>query len=100
MNATTEHLSLADLLSESRLACIEIGLSEIEIAACHDISKVHASEITEVTAKALRNHPEHAADILLISSWLFAEALCTEAQRDVVRRHYLTIAQSIENALS
>jgi hypothetical protein len=100
MNATIEQLNLASLLSESHMACIEIGLAEIESAASHEASQIHASEIMDATAKALRNRPEHVADILLVSSWMLAEALCTDAQRDLVRQHYLTIAQLTEDSLS
>lgn len=100
MNATTNQSNLVDFLRETPLVCIEIGLAEIESAAGHDANQIHPSEITDVTAAALLNRPEHAADILLVSSWMFAEALCTEAQRDVVRKHWLTIAQSTEDAVS
>lgn len=100
MNATTIQSKLVDFLRESPLVCVEIGLTEIENAAGHDASQIHPSEITDVTAAALLNRPEHVADILLVSGWMFAEALCTEAQRDVVRKHWLIIAQSAENAVS
>lgn len=101
MNATTtEQSNLVCFLNESHLVCVEIGLAEIENAAGYDASQIHPSEITEVTVAALLNRPEHVADILLVSSWMFAEALCAEAQRDVVRQHWLTIAQSTENAIS
>jgi hypothetical protein len=100
MNTTTEQFDLARILSESQLVCIEIGLAEIEGCAGSDASQIHASEITKVTVKAILIRPEHVADILLVSSWLFAEALCTDAQRDLVRSHWLTIAQGIEDSLS
>ena len=99
-NAAAGLSDLANFLSESNLVCVEIGLTEIAIAAGHDASLIHASEITEITVKALLNRPEHAGDILLVSSWMFAEALCTDAQRDVVRQHWLTVAQSFEVAQS
>ena len=79
---------------------LQIGLAEIEGAAGCDAGQVYLGELTEVTAKALRNRPEHMADILLVSGWMLAEALCTESQRDVVRQHYLAIAQCIEDSLS
>jgi hypothetical protein len=100
MNATTKQFDLAHILSESQLVCIEIGLAEIEMAGGNDASQIHASEITEITVKAILNRPEHVADILLVSSWIFAEALCTDAQRDLVRSHWLTIARGIEDSFS
>ena len=99
MKAKTEQPNLAHFLSESHLVCIEIGLAEIEGAAGYEAGQIHTSEITEVTKKAILNRPEHVADILLVSSWMFAEALCTDAQRDIVRQHWLAIAQSTEDAL-
>lgn len=88
--------SLLNLLNDSPLACIEIGLAEIEAAAGVNVSQIYFGELTESTEQALRKRPEHAADILLVSSWMFAEVLCTDTQRDVVRQHYLTIARLIE----
>ena len=100
MNATTEQLNLAQFLRELRFTCVEIGLTEIETAARHDVSQICTTEITAITAKAILNRPEHVTDILLVSSWMITEAGCADAQRDLIRQHYLTIAQSIENALS
>lgn len=100
-NAATEQPNLAHfLLSESHLVCVEIGLIEIEGAAGHEACQIGLNDLAEATVKAILDRPEHVADILMVSSWLLAEALCTEAQRDVVRQHYLTIAQSVEDALS
>ena len=73
------------MLSESHLACVEIGLAEIKGAAGQDADQIHLGDLTEVTVKAMRKRPEHVANILLVFSWMFAEALCTDAQRDVVR---------------
>jgi hypothetical protein len=100
MNATTEQSNLAHFLTESRLVCVEIGLAEIERAAQQDIYHIRASEITQITVAALHNRPQHVADILLVSSWMLAEAFCTDTQRDLVRQHYLTIARGVEAALS
>jgi len=98
--ATTKQSDLVCFLKNSHLACIEIGLIELEGAAGHDASQIHANEITGVTVAALRNRPAHVTDILFVSSWLHAEAHCTEAQRAVIRKHWLTIAQSTEDAIS
>ena len=91
---------LLNVLNESHLACVEIRLAEIEGAAGQDADQIHLGDLTEVTVKAMRKRPEHVADILLVSSWMFAEALCTDAQRDVVRQHWMAIAQGTEDALS
>jgi len=99
MNATTETSNLARFLSESPLVCVEIGLAEIARAAGCDADQIPLSNLTEVSAKALCNRPEHVADILLVYGWMHAEALCTDAQRDLVRQHYLIIAQSTEDSL-
>lgn len=96
----TAQSDLVQLMRESTLVCVEIGLHEIEAAAGHDAEQIHAGKLAEVTAKALRKRPEHLADIQLVSGWMFAEAHCTEAQRDVVRKHWLSVAQIIEDALS
>lgn len=100
MNTTTEQSDFSHFLSESQFVCVEIGLAEIEGAAGHAASQIHLSDLTEVTVTAMRRRPAHVTDILLVSSWMFAEGLCTEAQRDVVRKHWLVIAQGIEDALS
>jgi prophage antirepressor-like protein len=88
---------LVKLMRELDMVCIEIGLSEIEAAAGCDAEHICTGDISGITAKALKKRPEHLADIHLISGWLFAEATCTEAQRDVVRGHWLDVAQSIED---
>lgn len=98
IKAIAEPSDLTHLLSESHLVCVEIGLSEIEAAAGIEVGQIHISEIAAITAKALRNRPEHVVDILLVSSWIFSEALCTDAQRDMVRQHYHAISQDVENA--
>ena len=100
MNATTRQSNLAHFLSESHLVCVEIGLAELAVAAGHDVSQIQTSEITDVTVKAFLNRPHHLIDILLVSSWMFAESLCIEAQLDIVRSHWLTIAQGLEDSLS
>lgn len=100
MIATKGQSNLAHLLNESHLVCVEIGLAEIEEAAGLEACLIHTSDITEITNKALLKRPQHATEILLVSSWLFADALCTQTQRDVVRNHFLTAAQSIEATLS
>lgn len=100
MNATAEQFALTHFLSDSNMTCVEIGLTEIEHAAGINAALIHISDITDITQKALLKRPEHAADILLVSSWLLAETLCTQAQRDVVRSYFLNVAKSIEYSLS
>lgn len=87
-------------LHDSPLVCIEIGLAEIERAAGTEAEHISTGEIASVTATALQRRPEHLADILLVANWMFAEALCTEAQREAVRLHFLTVAESVEGVLS
>lgn len=86
----------------SSLACVEIGLTEIERAAKCDVSQMQLQpdKITRITIAALHSRPEHVADILLVSSWLLAEALCSEEQRAGVRQHYQAIAQMTEESLA
>lgn len=91
--------SLLNALNQSSLACLKIGLAEIVNIAGHDLEHQHQRDLTEVTVMAMRNRPEHVADILLVSSWMLTEALCTDAQRDVVKQHWLAIAQATEDAL-
>lgn len=100
MNATTEHHNLSDFLRGAHLVCIEIGVTEIERVAQQDICRMPTNKISEVTATALRNRPEHVADILLVSSWILSEALCTDVQRTSVRQHFLSIARLTEESLS
>ena len=100
MNATTEHYNLSDYLRGTHLVCIEIGMTEIERVAQQDILQIPADKLSQVTAAALRNRPEHVADILLVSSWLLSEGLCTDAQRASVRQHFLSIARLTEESLS
>jgi len=97
---STAQLNLVQLMRESPLVCVEIGLYEIEAAAGRGAEQIHASEIAEVTAQALRNRPEHLAEIQMVSGWMFAEAHSTDAGRDIVRQHWLGVAQSVEGALS
>lgn len=90
---------LLNVLNQSPLACIEIGLSEIESAAGREADQISLHDFTKVTEKAMQKRPEHVADILLVSSWMLAEVFCTEAQRDVVRQHWMAFAQTTEIAL-
>lgn len=96
----TAQSELVRFMRESALVCVEIGLYEIEAAAGHDAGQIRTGEIAKVMAKAMRNRPEHMADIQMVSGWMHAEAQCTEAQREGVRMHWLSVAQSIEDALS
>lgn len=99
-NVTTAQSELVRFMRESALVCVEIGLYEIEAAAGHDAGQIRPNEIAKVTAKAMRSRPQHLADIQMVSGWMHAEAQCTDAQREGVRMHWLSIAQSIEDALS
>ncbi|MDD5056535.1 MAG: hypothetical protein PHQ60_02080 [Sideroxydans sp.] len=91
--------SLLKVLKDCPLVCVEIGLAEIERAAGVGAGQIYAGELTAITAKAMGNRPEHLADILLVSSWMLVESICSDAQRDDFRQHWLDIAQQIENTL-
>jgi hypothetical protein len=91
---------LLNVLNESHLACVEIRPAEIEEAAGQDADQIHLGDLTEVTVKAMRKRPEHVADILLVSSWMFAEA-CSAPTRNVTSSgSTMAIAQGTEDALS
>ncbi|MDD5056560.1 MAG: hypothetical protein PHQ60_02205 [Sideroxydans sp.] len=100
MNASTKIANLSILLNESPLVCIEIGLAEIERAAGGNAGQIRISDLTEITAKAMHNRPEHLPDILLVSGWMFAELLCADEQHKVVRQQWQSIAKCVEDALS
>lgn len=91
--------ALLNILNQSTLECLKTGLAEIADIAEQDFLRSDQHDLTEVTVMAIRNNPEHVAGILLISGWILAEALCTDAQRDAVKQHWLAIAQATEDAL-
>lgn len=91
--------ALLNVLNQSSLACLKIGLAEISNIAEQDFEHRDQHNLTEVTVIAIRNRPEHVAQILLVSSWILAEALCTDAQREAIKQHWLAIAQATDDAL-